>query len=141
MSTISAPTKCPVCNTDLVLSKTGIDLFCPNNEKCPAQVVQRLSYFCNRDIGNIVGLSDKQIARFVEELDVNDILDLFTLDFEKIEQWEGFGKRSVENLKESIAKLVENGLDDYKLLQALSIEGVGAKTGQLICQSMNYISK
>jgi DNA ligase (NAD+) len=131
ISNISIPTNCPSCNTNLQLTETGIDLFCPNFESCPEQVVGRLSYFCGRNLGNITGLSTKQIQKFVELYNVKDICDLYNLPWVEIESLEGFGTKSVENLQQSI----ENSRDikDYKFLAGLGIEGIGPEISKLIC--------
>jgi DNA ligase (NAD+) len=127
-----ALTNCPSCGTSLVQSATGIDLFCPNTEGCPEQIKLRLSYFCQRNIGNITGLSEKQIERFIKEFKIQTIADLFDLPWYIIREFEGFGEKSVQNLQESIAKTLD-GINDYRFLAGLSIEGVGIEVAKLIC--------
>jgi DNA ligase (NAD+) len=133
---IPLPTHCPSCNSSLVLSQTGIDLYCPNIEHCPQQVTGRLTYFCQKNIANITGLSEKQINRLHQELGIKTIADLFDLDWQAIVNWEGFGAKSVQNLQQSIQK-TRAGIMDYKFLAGLSIEGVGPEVAKLICQTLN----
>lgn len=133
---IPLPTHCPSCNSLLVLSQTGIDLYCPNTENCPEQITGRLTYFCQKNIANITGLSEKHINRLHQELGIKTIADLFNLDWEAIVNWEGFGAKSVQNLQQSIDKArVE--IMDYKFLAGLGIEGVGPEVAKLICQTLN----
>jgi DNA ligase (NAD+) len=126
------PTHCPDCNTELIQSKTGIDLVCPNAQGCQAQIVGRLSYFCQRNLGNISGMSDKTLEKFISEFNVRDIADLYDLPWDNIQEMEGFGIKSVENLKESIEKSKQ--IADYKFLAGLGIEGVGPEVAKLICE-------
>ena len=126
------PTHCPDCNAELQLSKTGIDLICPNAQGCHAQIVGRLSYYCQRNLGNIAGMSDKTLDKFILELAIKDVADLYDLRWDKIQNMEGFGTKSVEKLKESIKK--SRTIADYKFLAGLGIEGVGPEVAKLICE-------
>ncbi len=127
-----APQVCPACGTKLITSPTKIDLICPNQQNCSAQILGRLSYFCQRDIANIVGLSDKHIQKFISEYGIQDIPDLYKLPYSKISQLEGFGPKSVDNLKKSIDDSRKK--EDYKFLAGLGIEGIGIEVAQLICK-------
>ena len=126
------PTNCPDCYTELQLSKTAIDLICPNAQGCHAQIVGRLSYYCQRNLGNITGMSDKTLDKLISLFGVKDVADLYDLPWDKIQELEGFGTKSVENLKESIEK--SRTIADYKFLAGLGIEGVGPEVAKLICE-------
>jgi len=128
------PYKCPVCSHQLRKSSTEVDLLCTNQESCPAQVLGRLSYFAGRSIGNIAGLSEKNIQKFMEEFGIKDLYDLYDLPYSKIFELEGFGSKSVENLKTSIKDSLR--IKDYKFLAGLSIEGVGPEVAKLIVGKM-----
>jgi DNA ligase (NAD+) len=135
-ATFAAPQKCPCCGTDLVFSNTGVDLICKNAD-CPDQVVFRLSYFTQRNIGNITGLSEKLLEKFIQKFGVRDIPDLYDLPFDQIQELEGFGQKSVENL----AKSVENAktIPDYKFLAGLGLDGIGPEVAKLICEKVAKI--
>jgi len=127
-----APKKCPSCETILKETETGIDLLCPNQKTCKAQIQGRLSYFSQRKLGNIEGLSQKIIAKFIDEFGISDIADLFDLPYQKIIELEGFGSKSLENLQSSIQKAKQ--INDSKFLAGLGIEGVGIEVAKLIIQ-------
>lgn len=129
-----SPVNCPSCGTKLVLSSTGVDLLCPNSRDCPAQILGRLSYFTQRDIGNIAGLSQKHLEKFVETLGVRDIPDLFRLPYDTIAGMDGFGVKSASNIQNAIQQAQE--IPDYKFLAGLSIEGIGLEAAKLICHSL-----
>jgi DNA ligase (NAD+) len=128
---ISIPTNCPSCDTKLKLTETGIDLFCPNSIECPDQIIGRLSYYCGRNLGNIAGMSTKQIQKFVELYNVKDVCDLYNLPWESIKNLDGFGDKSVDKLQQSIEK--SRNIKDYKFLAGLGIEGIGPEIAKLIC--------
>lgn len=127
------PKTCPVCHTDLTLTTTGVDLQCMN-ESCKAQILGRLAYFTQRSIANITGLSEKTLEKFIEMYDVHDIDDLYKLPFEKIFELEGFGQKSVENLKASIKKSKTMSL--VRFFAGLGIDGVGLEVAQLILNTI-----
>jgi len=128
------PTKCPTCETELTLTETGIDLMCPNQTGCKTQIVKRLAYFCQRNLGNISGLSEKQIEKFVDEYGIHDVADLYNLPWDKIRQLEGFGEKSVQNLQESIEKSKQ--IADFKFLAGLGIDGIGPEVAKLVCEKL-----
>ena len=131
---IIPPTNCPSCNSKLGFSDTGIDLICTNSLNCKTQIVKRMAYFCQRNLGNISGLSEKQIEKFVDEFGIHDIADLYDLPWDKIKEMEGFGEKSVQNLKESIDK--SRAIADFKFLAGLGIDGIGPEVAKLVCEKL-----
>ncbi len=128
---LAAPKTCPSCGTQLMLTETEVDLFCPNQDNCPAQIIGRLSYFCQRQIANIVGLSEKTLEKFVANLDIKDIPDLYQLPYDEILGLPGFGRKMIDNLEESINQA--RNLADYSFLAGLGIDGIGLEISRLIC--------
>jgi DNA ligase (NAD+) len=128
----SLPEVCPSCGTRLVLSKTKVDAICTNTGNCKSQIRQRLSYYCQRNIANISGLSKQIINKFITEFAIKDIADIYDLPYKQIFELEGFSDKSVENLKKSIDKARQ--IPDYKFLAGLGIEGLGLETAKLICK-------
>jgi DNA ligase (NAD+) len=126
------PITCPECNTKLKLTETSIDLFCPNTDHCPAQVIGRMSYYCQRNLANIAGMSDKTIMRLNKEFEITDVADLYDLPYDQIATLEGFGQKSADNLRESIERSRE--IKDYKFLAGLGIDGIGPEIAKLICE-------
>jgi DNA ligase (NAD+) len=128
--TFPLPIACPSCQTALVRTETDIDLWCSNTYGCNAQIAGRLTYFCQRNIGNISGLSDKIIQKLIADFQIKDIPDLYNLPWAEIEQMEGFGKKSVEKLQLAIEK--SKTIEDYKLLAGFAIPGIGPEVAKLI---------
>ena len=126
-----APTHCPSCNTLLILSKTKTDLICPNLD-CPEQILKRLSYFCGRNIANIMGLSGEKLRILTTKFTVSNVADLYDLDYNLITSFDNFGKLSVSNLQNSIEKSRQISVE--KFLAGLGIDGIGVENAKLICQ-------
>ena len=107
---------CPICGEKLHKEKDIVGSYCINS-KCPARNIEGLCHFVSRNAMNIDGLGD------------NIIEDFYNYDLIKLE---GFGTKSVDNLLEAIEKSKENGLE--RLLFAIGISGVGAKTAKVLAK-------
>jgi DNA ligase (NAD+) len=125
----SLPKFCPSCKSILVYSSTNVDLCC-NNIICYDQVKLKLAYFASRQLADINGLSEKTIEKLIKEFSIKTIPDLYNLPFDQIEKLEGFGLKSITNLKDSIDK--SRIIEDYKLISGLSIEGIGIENARII---------
>ena len=126
-------TNCPSCQSVLELSGTEIDQICANID-CRDQIVGRLKYYSQRNMADIRGLSAKNIELLVDELGISDICDLYDLDYSKVFEIERFGRKSVDNLKESIEE--SKKISAEKLLAGLGIDGVGIEVAKLILEKI-----
>lgn len=131
-------TECPICHTSLIKSASGIDYLCPNNH-CPARQIEGLIHFVSRPAMNIDGLGEAIIEDFYNMDIISKIEDIYNLKDKKSEliELEGFGNKSVENLLTSIEASKSNSLE--RLLFALGIPGIGAKTAKVLAKKYNYI--
>ncbi|MCC7444504.1 MAG: DNA ligase (NAD(+)) LigA, partial [Saprospiraceae bacterium] len=68
---------------------------------------------------------------------IKDISDIYNLDYDKVSQLEGFGQKSVDNLRAAIDKAKKNPI--HKLLHSLSIHHLGKKASKLISEQIEYI--
>ncbi|CAM3547565.1 NAD-dependent DNA ligase LigA [Nocardioides zeicaulis] len=75
------PTECPACGTPLAQQKEGDkDLRCPNHEKCPAQVRERVFHVAGRGAFDIEGLGYEAAVALLEAGVITNEGDLFDLD-------------------------------------------------------------
>lgn len=83
---------------------------------------------------NIDGLGDNIIEDFYNYGFIKNFSDIYKLynHREDLIKLEGFGTKSVDNLLEAIEKSKENGLE--RLLFAIGISGVGAKTAKVLAK-------
>lgn len=75
---ICAPVSCPVCNSVLEKDEDGVYIRCIN-PSCPAQLKERLRFFCGRDQMDIEGLEESVVERLVDEALVQTYSDLYKL--------------------------------------------------------------
>lgn len=118
------PEECPVCGTTLEKEEGLVDLKCPN-KKCPAVIQGQIEYFVSRDGMNISGFGSKIVEKFLKMGYIKDVTDIYLLKEyrEELERLDKMGKKSVENLLDSIEKSKER--DYTKTLYALGIPYVG----------------
>ena len=130
--------KCPICNSDLALSKSGIDYFCIN-DNCPKRNIESLIHFVSRKAMNIDGLGDRIIEDFYNMKFITEIQDIYKLSSRKKEliELEGFGEKSVSNLLNAVEASKENSLE--RLLFAIGISGIGEKTAKLLSKKYKTI--
>ena len=130
--------ECPMCNTPLVKREGQVDYYCPN-DKCPARHIEGLIHFTSRDAMNVDGLGDRIMEDFYNFGFIKNIVDIYNLKNHKQDliRLEGFGDKSVNNLLEAIENSKTNSLE--KLIFALGIPHVGAKTGKILAQNFNTL--
>jgi DNA ligase (NAD+) len=75
---IRPPRRCPECSGEVVKDEGGVYLRCVN-PSCPAQLVERLRFFCGRDQMDIEGAGAEVIGRLVEEGLLHGFSDLYHL--------------------------------------------------------------
>jgi DNA ligase (NAD+) len=125
------PTHCPACGTKAEKDESGVTIRCPNYF-CPAQLGERLLYFCSRSAMDIEGVGEKLAYQLVESGLVRDFGDLYELDEEKLTGLERMGTKSAQKLIANIAASKSRGL--ARLLNALCIRHVGARVATTIAE-------
>ncbi len=130
------PRDCPVCG-EVLQRAEGMSATMCVNYWCPRQVRGRVEHFVGRAAMDIEFLGERNIDRFVSEGLLGDVVGLYSLDFERIEQMEGFGQISVNNLRQSIEASKEQPLS--RLLFALSIPEIGQVNAQVLAASFGDI--
>ena len=131
------PTTCPACGTALAQQKEGDkDLRCPNHERCPAQVRERVFHVAGRGAFDIEGLGYEAAVALLDAGAITNEGDLFDLDEaalmraplftrspkkgEEGPQLSANGQRLLANLHERKATVPL-----WRVLVALSIRHVG----------------
>ena len=140
----SFPRDCPVCGQALERAEGMSATLCVNYQ-CPRQVRGRIEHFVGRAAMDIEFLGERNIDRFVTEGllgdvtegQLGDVVGLYSLDFERIEQMEGFGQTSVNNLRKSIEDSKQQPLS--RLLFALSIPEIGQVNAQVLAAAFGDI--
>ncbi len=134
-----APTQCPSCQHDVVKLDEEVAIRCIN-PSCPAQLVEGIIYYASRTAMNIDGLGEKQVAQLYNAGLIQDMSDLYRLNYEDLIELERFGDKKANNLLASIESSKDMGL--HKLLVGLGIRFLGSKVSEIIAgafQSMDAL--
>ncbi len=132
------PTTCPICGSPLQRLEGEADTYCINVE-CPGQQVQRISHFASRGAMDIEGLGERTVSLFCREGLLADVADIYSLDFERVRAFEGFGAISVTNLAGAISASKSRPLAN--LLVGLSVRHLGTNGSQLLARSMGNLDR
>ncbi len=125
---IQRPTSCPECNSEVLDEGTLIK--CQNLD-CPSIVANSIIYFASKKCMNIDGLGIKIVEQLVREKKIYDILDLYSLTYEKLENLEGFKEKKINKLLTSINS--SKGATLNRVVSALGIEHIGEVASKQIC--------
>lgn len=133
---IHFPTHCPVCKS-LLHKPEGESAWRCINPNCKAQVVERIIHFVSKDAMDIRSLGEASIKKLYDLELLKNIPNIYTLDFDKIATLEGFGKKSIDNLKTAIEASKQQPL--YRLIFALGIRYVGETTAKTLTRSIHNL--
>lgn len=133
---IQFPKNCPVCDHELFKPLEEAVWRCININ-CTAQVVERIIHFVSKDAMDIKNFGEANVRKFYEIGLLKYVPDIYRLDFEKIGQMEGFGKKSIDNLQTAIELSKSQPL--HRLIFGLGIRYVGETTAKTLANSVNHL--
>jgi len=133
---IHFPKCCPVCDSNLFKEEGEAAWRCVNIE-CPAQAVERIIHFVSKDAMDIRGFGEANVRKFYELDWLKDIPGIYTLDFNKIGELEGFGERSISNLQSAIHNSKNQPL--HRLIFGLGIRFIGETTAKTLAQAVDHL--
>lgn len=138
--TIEEPINCPVCNHKLEREEGLVDIKCVN-EECPAKIQGEIEYFVSRDALNIMGLGSKIVEKFIDLGYIKTVVDIYDLKNhrEDLENIDKMGKRSIENLLNSIEESKNREYD--KVIYALGIPFIGKVASKVLAKASKNIDK
>lgn len=136
---ITIPDKCPICGgeTKIVKENDSEVLMCMNDD-CQGKLLGKLSNAVSRNALNVDNLSEATLEKFISLGWLNSIKSIYHLsDYKgKMYSLEGFGKKSVDKLLESIEKSRETTLDRF--IYALSVPLIGKSASKDIAKHFKY---
>jgi DNA ligase (NAD+) len=131
------PLKSEIVHEETSSGEAGAVARCTGEFACPFQRRRHLIHFVSRTAFDIDGLGEKQIIAFMDAGIVKEPADIFELEENneknKLEEWEGFGKKSVDNLFAAIR--ARRSLPLSRFINALGVRHVGETTAQLLATS------
>lgn len=126
---LSIPTHCPECQTELIKLKDEVALRCPN-ATCPAQQMALFSHFVSRQAMNIAGLGPRIMEQLLAQKLVRKFDDLYTLTVAQLMLLDKIKEKTAHKIWDAIQKSKENSYE--RLLFGLGIRHVGVKAAKLI---------
>jgi DNA ligase (NAD+) len=136
---IQFPKYCPINsneNVPLTREEGESAWRCPDCS-CGMQNVQKMIFHTSKDAMDIEGLGKSIVERFAHEGIIKDLPDIYSLDYERIAELDGFGVKSIQNLQKSIEIAKQNPIS--RLLHSLSIHHLGKKASKLIAGKLNHV--
>jgi len=122
------PTRCPVCNSEVVRPEGESVARCTGGLFCPAQRKQALLHFAQRRAMDIEGMGDKLVDQLVDAEIVHTPADLYKLGVAKLAALERMAEKSAQNAVEAIEKSKHTTM--ARFIYGLGIRQVGESTAK-----------
>ena len=123
------PAVCPVCGAKVARDEDGAFLRCTGAE-CSAQLSRNIAHFVSRDAMDIEGLGSAIVEGLIEKGLIRSPADIYYLQLEDIKSLWKSGTTAAKKLLKAIEESKQQ--DVSRLIYALGIRQVGAKTGKVL---------
>lgn len=123
------PVNCPVCGALTRKDPDGAFIRCTGAE-CPAQLSRNIAHFVSRDAMDIEGLGAAIVDTLIERGYIKSPADIYYISVEQMKSLWQKGEIAANKLIDAIAASKEQDLS--RLIYALGIRQVGAKTGKVL---------
>jgi DNA ligase (NAD+) len=130
------PCQCPVCGAPTAKDPEGAFIRCTGVE-CPAQLSRNIAHFVSRDAMDIDGLGSAIVDALIEKGFVKSPADIYHLTLEQLKSLWQKGGKAAEKLLAAIDNSKQQ--DVSKLIYALGIRQVGAKTGKVLASAFGSL--
>ena len=135
------PLKCPSCGSktikdynEITKRQDAVRRCTSEGFECEKIAIERIKHFVSKDAFNIDGFGKKIVENFWNLKLVRLPQDIFKLNYNKIEELEGWGKLSVANLKFSIEEKRNISLERF--IYSLGIRHIGQENAKLIARHL-----
>lgn len=132
------PKKCPVCGAAVERDEDGAFLRCTGAE-CPAQLSRNIAHFVSRDAMDIEGLGSAIVDSLIEKGAIRSPADIYYLTMDELSGLWKSGTKAAQKLLDAIAS--SKSQDVSRLIFALGIRQVGAKTGKSLAAAFGSLDK
>ena len=96
------PERCPCPQHYPLVREVGDAAHYCRNPICPIQQAGWIEHFASREAMDIEGLGESRVQLLVDNGFIADIGDIYSIDFDRLRTFEGFGELSVQNLRGAI---------------------------------------
>jgi len=135
------PKKCPSCGSITIkefnktTKKTDAVRRCSSEGyECEKVSIEKIKHFVSKEAFNIDGLGKKIVEKFWQLNLIRYPYDIFKLDYKKIENLDGWGKQSMNNLKYSIDQ--KKNISFERFIYSLGIRHIGFEGAKLIAKNL-----
>ena len=131
------PDRCPACGAKVEQDADGAFLRCTGAE-CPAQLSRNIAHFVSRDAMDIDGLGSAIVDGLIDRGLIHSPADIYYLTLEDIKSLWVSGSTVAAKLLSSIEASKQQ--DVSRLIYALGIRQVGAKTGKVLASQFGNLN-
>ena len=135
------PLNCPSCGSktikdynEITKKNDAIRRCTSEGYECEKIAIEKIKHFVSKEAFNIDGFGKKIVENFWYLKLIRYPQDIFNLNYDKIENLEGWGKLSAKNLKFSIEEKKKISLD--KFIYSLGIRHIGQENAKLISKHL-----
>ena len=132
------PGECPICGAKVERDEEGAFLRCTGAE-CPAQLARNISHFVSRDAMDIEGLGAAIVEALIEKGLIKSPADIYYLTLDEMSSLWQKGDTAAKKLLTAIESSKQQ--DVSRLIYALGIRQVGAKTGKVLADHFGSLDK
>ena len=130
------PDRCPVCGAPVEQDEDGAFLRCTGAE-CPAQLSRNIAHFVSRDAMDIDGLGAAIVDALIEKGLIKSPADIYYLTLDDVKSLWKAGSTAAKKLLAAIE--ASKAQDVSRLIYALGIRQVGAKTGKVLASAFRNL--
>ncbi len=130
------PSFCPICGAQTQRDPDGAFLRCTGAE-CPAQLSRNIAHFVSRDAMDIDGLGASIVEALIAEKLITSPADIYYLSLEQMKSLWQNGDLAAKKLLTAIENSKQQDLS--RLIYALGIRQVGAKTGKVLASAFGSL--
>ena len=139
------PLNCPSCGSktikdynEITKKKDAVRRCVSEGYECEKIAIEKIKHFVSKEAFNIDGFGKKIVENFWNLKIIRLPQDIFNLNYNKIEQLEGWGKLSVSNLKFSINQKKKISLERF--IYSLGIRHIGQENAKLIAKHLKNVA-
>ena len=130
------PDTCPVCGAVTKRDEEGAFLRCTGAE-CPAQLSRNIAHFVSRDAMDIDGLGSAIVESLIARKLIQSPADIYFLSLDEIKSLWQKGETAAKKLLSAVENSKQQ--DVSRLIYALGIRQVGAKTGKVLASAFGSL--
>ena len=124
------PSRCPVCNSEVIQQSGQAAYRCVGGLVCAAQRKEAIKHYASRKAMDIEGLGDKLVEQMVEQGMIESVADLYHLKLEQVAGLERMAEKSAQNLLQALEQTRTTSL--ARFIYALGIREVGEATAEAL---------